>query len=160
MDMFVGWEKSNMLLLKIVDRKPIKYRIEQLYADYPNTSFPKPVTDELLRSFDIYRYTVQHEPHDPLVEKSVESKFEQVDGAWVLFHKPERLPIDDAKENIRSERNKRLAETDWMVMVDRMPTEMQLSYRQDLRDITNQIGFPYQVDWPIYNIHADNFVQG
>ena len=51
-------------------------------------------------------------------------------------------------ENIRFERNNLLAATDWMASVDRTPTQAERDYRQALRDITNQEGFPDNVIWP------------
>jgi len=49
---------------------------------------------------------------------------------------------------IRSKRDSLLSDTDWMALSDvTMSTEMQ-SYRQALRDITSQAGFPYSVTWP------------
>ena len=41
-----------------------------------------------------------------------------------------------------------LAETDWWAMLDRTMTAAQTQYRQDLRDIPDQAGFPDNVVWP------------
>ena len=49
---------------------------------------------------------------------------------------------------IRSKRDGLIAETDWWVMPDRTATADQLAYRQALRDITSQAGFPTNVTWP------------
>lgn len=50
---------------------------------------------------------------------------------------------------IRAERDIRLAKTDWMALPDspRCTPEL-LAYRQALRDITAQPGFPASVVWP------------
>jgi hypothetical protein len=48
----------------------------------------------------------------------------------------------------RSERNRLLSETDWMALSDNTMTPEWASYRQALRDITAQEGFPYDVTWP------------
>jgi hypothetical protein len=54
----------------------------------------------------------------------------------------------DAEMLTRSKRNRLLSDTDWMALSDNtMSTEM-ASYRQALRDITSQEGFPYSVTWP------------
>ena len=53
-----------------------------------------------------------------------------------------------ADDRIRKERNILIAETDWWVMPDRTATADQLAYRQALRDITSQAGFPTNVTWP------------
>lgn len=65
------------------------------------------------------------------------------------------IKIDPAKarekkaQEIRAERDRRLSETDWMALQDspRCTPEL-LAYRQALRDITAQPGFPNTVIWP------------
>lgn len=49
---------------------------------------------------------------------------------------------------IREERNKLLAETDWMALSDVTITDAWRTYRQELRDITEQPTFPDEVIWP------------
>lgn len=51
-------------------------------------------------------------------------------------------------ESVRAERNCRLAETDYTCLADRQPNDAMIAYRQALRDITKQTGFPYEVRWP------------
>lgn len=55
-------------------------------------------------------------------------------------------------ESIRSKRNQLIAETDHMLLPDYPITSEQLSavqaYRQALRDIPEQSGFPTNVIWP------------
>ena len=48
----------------------------------------------------------------------------------------------------RAQRNILLAETDAWALSDRTMTAEQTAYRQDLRDITDQAGFPDTVTWP------------
>ena len=45
-------------------------------------------------------------------------------------------------------RNDLLAETDWWATSDRTMTAEQTAYRQALRDITDQSGFPDNITWP------------
>lgn len=52
--------------------------------------------------------------------------------------------------SIREERNARLAATDWTQLAD-VPNEIKnkwVEYRQKLRDIPQQEGFPTEFDWP------------
>jgi len=54
--------------------------------------------------------------------------------------------------NVREQRTNLLAETDWVVVSHTeketdIPLEWKV-YRQDLRDITEQEGFPHEVTWP------------
>ena len=49
---------------------------------------------------------------------------------------------------IRDQRDRLLSDTDWMALSDvTMSTEM-VAYRQALRDVTGQAGFPYSITWP------------
>ena len=48
----------------------------------------------------------------------------------------------------RVERDSLLAETDWMALSDVTMSSEMISYRQALRDIPAQDGFPASVTWP------------
>lgn len=60
-------------------------------------------------------------------------------------------PIVDISEAIRRDRNIKLAATDWTQCKDIPDTIATLwqPYRQALRDITKQKGFPKSVKWPV-----------
>ena len=63
------------------------------------------------------------------------------------------FPEEELAAQIRTERDRRLAETDWYMMPD-YPTspedlEAVKAYRQALRDIPEQSGFPKNVQWPV-----------
>jgi hypothetical protein len=49
---------------------------------------------------------------------------------------------------VRQARNEFLAETDVWALSDRTMTAEQTAYRQALRDITDQAGFPTDITWP------------
>lgn len=49
---------------------------------------------------------------------------------------------------VRAERNALIAKSDWMALFDvTMPDEWR-TYRQDLRDVPEQVGFPDDITWP------------
>ena len=52
-------------------------------------------------------------------------------------------------KNIRSDRDKRLSDTDWTQVAD-APVDKAAwaTYRQALRDVPTQAGFPYDITWP------------
>ena len=60
----------------------------------------------------------------------------------------------EAAKNVRTQRDAKLAETDWTVLQDSPLTDAQTAdwviYRQALRDITSHANFPYlnDADWP------------
>jgi len=65
---------------------------------------------------------------------------------------PVVLPPDPPRtaEETREIRNKRLAASDWTQLAD-APVDKQAwaNYRQSLRDVPNQSGFPANVTWPV-----------
>lgn len=62
------------------------------------------------------------------------------------------LDYQDASKQIRAKRDKLLSETDWTQMKDTALTKTEVQryagYRQALRDIPQQEGFPYDVEFP------------
>ena len=51
-------------------------------------------------------------------------------------------------DEIRAERDRLLAETDYLALSDNTMSAAMTTYRQALRDITDQAGFPTSVNWP------------
>ena len=51
--------------------------------------------------------------------------------------------------SVRSQRTQKLAESDWTQVAD-APVDKAAwaTYRQALRDVTTQAGFPWEVEWP------------
>ena len=49
---------------------------------------------------------------------------------------------------MRRQRDTLLAETDWWAVADRTMTQAEMDYRQALRDVPAQAGFPENVTWP------------
>lgn len=146
--------------LKLTNGTPAKYTLGQLRRDNPQTSFPKLIPADLLASYDVYPYTRPVAPeYDSLTHRLTDGVFEQVEGAWVSPYVIEQQPLEQTEGNIRSRRDGRLEETDYIVVraqedifrgnPNASPTQGWLDYRQALRDITEQAGFPYSVTWPV-----------
>jgi hypothetical protein len=78
------------------------------------------------------------------------------DGVWATnwIETPrsdeEKARIQSAVEDgVRSDRNVRLAKSDWTQLADApVDAASWVPYRQALRDITTQPGFPWTVTWP------------
>ena len=52
--------------------------------------------------------------------------------------------------SVRTDRTKRLAESDWSQIVDSTANKTTwATYRQSLRDVTKQTGFPWTIEWPV-----------
>ena len=52
-------------------------------------------------------------------------------------------------QEVRAERNRLLAETDYLALSDSTLSSDMAAYRQALRDVTSQAGFPTDVAWPV-----------
>lgn len=55
---------------------------------------------------------------------------------------------DRLSDEIRAKRNSLLAETDYLALSDTTLSSDMAAYRQALRDVTSQVGFPSNVTWP------------
>ena len=61
-------------------------------------------------------------------------------------------PVADLAAQVRAERDMRLMQTDWIYLPDVTPPEdiaAWKAYRQGLRDVPQQEGFPGEVSWPL-----------
>jgi len=58
---------------------------------------------------------------------------------------------DRKAAEVRQERNKKLTATDWTQTADvpQAVKDTYVTYRQALRDISNQSGFPNEITWPV-----------
>ena len=145
-----------MLLVKATNDTVQKYpySVGLLRKENPNTSFPKQVSAADMASFNVYPVT-EVTPTVSDTQKLVKVWTPTlVGGDWVLAHEAVDLTSDDIAEatavlaaNMREERNKRLAATDWTSSSDvTMSAEMR-TYRASLRDVPAQENFP-TVTWP------------
>ena len=74
---------------------------------------------------------------------------ETPDSSGVLNWTVTDLSDEQKATNFRNQRDTLLEETDWMVLSDTPSADSDwLTYRQNLRDITSQSGFPNSVVWP------------
>jgi hypothetical protein len=144
------------MYLRIIDETiNYPYSIPQLRTSHPNVSFPANLSNELLAEWGMYVVTPTPMPND-YTKNITEGTPVLTDGVyyqnWVQTNasdseKELRLAIKWSE--IRELRNQLLSECDWTQLGDvseTIKTSYQ-SYRQDLRDITNQSD-PFSIVWP------------
>tara|TARA_R110002153_G_scaffold255511_1_gene414183 strand:- start:231 stop:557 length:327 start_codon:yes stop_codon:yes gene_type:complete len=68
-----------------------------------------------------------------------------VDG---VFTAPADKTDEEVAVEVRTERNAKLSSTDWTGMSDVTMSAEMVAYRQALRDVPAQAGFPNTIDWP------------
>lgn len=79
-----------------------------------------------------------------------------VNGQWTrqwsiveLSEEEQQAIYTSASQGIREERNRRLSYCDWTQLSDApVSIEAWAAYRQQLRDVPSQAGFPWEVTWP------------
>jgi hypothetical protein len=136
------------------------YSVAQLRKDNPQVSFPKNPTDELLASYDVFPVIRTDRPeYDSITQNLTEGAPALVEGVWTQMWTisdatPEEIErrTADLASSVRRERDDLLAASDWIVIKSyernqNIPSEWEV-YRQALRDIPSQEGFPREVIWP------------
>jgi hypothetical protein len=132
------------------------YSIGQLRKDNPNTSFPKYPTDALLAEWGVYPVKPTSQPSvdhtKNVIEKPPVKQGDQWVQVWEVSDATQseiEQRLSDSSNNARSQRDKLLSESDW-TQVDDAPVDKAewAAYRQVLRNIPQQDGFPTAIVWP------------
>jgi len=104
----------------------------------------------------------------PVIERTIDNSTQSntMQSRWTLVEESQvvmgttisDLPDADLSRRLRQKRNDMLSETDWVVTkaveqnsADGLGIQVPvvwIQYRQALRDITKQAGFPHNVTWP------------
>ena len=131
------------------------YSLGQLRKDHRNVSFPKVPSDQDLARFGVVRVTTSPQPAYDYT-KNLSLTAEEVNGQWVekwvaADASKEEITerVEGQAQNIRVERNQLLSESDWTQVAD-APVDQTAwaTYRQELRAVPEQAGFPFNVVWP------------
>lgn len=153
-----------MLYVKVIDGIAVKYPYTQtdLVWDNPSTSFPVGgVPESTLVEWGMFQVEASAIPAvDPRVQRVVELNPSFDGQSWVQQWVVEDIPqaeidamTDQQAASVRADRNARLAATDWRVikaLEEGNGLDFDVaSYRQTLRDVPSQPGFPWNVVWPV-----------
>ena len=141
------------MYIKLNNSVPELYSLAQLRRDNPNTSFPLAISDELLEQYGVRKLKVLTTPkHDSRTHSLKQSILYEVHGEWQMHYTAEPLPLSVATKNVKADRDRLLAETDWVVVKayeSQSPVPQEWSaYRQALRDLPTQPNFPHDTVWP------------
>lgn len=139
------------------------YSIVQLRLDNPETSFPdniydpETVSNELLASYNVFPVTPTSAPPYNEQTQRVEEVNPTFDGstwseAWqiiALTPEQQQQKTEAKAYEVRQERDKLLEKCDWTQLPDTpVDPAAWTTYRQDLRNVPQQAGFPWNVTWP------------
>ena len=143
-------------------------------AMFPNTGFPVQLTEQIINDFggDVV-FEGPQASGGTVYQYSQRQGIEQLDGKWYTKYvlgpvfkdytkedgtvitaaeaEAEYKASKDAEQakNVRQTRNDRLKECDWTQLADSTADKQAwATYRQELRDLTKQSGFPWTITWP------------
>jgi hypothetical protein len=132
----------------------------QFRAENPNTSFPQVLTPEIIEDFGYDPVLEGPQPTlIPPYQYAQRDGVVEVNGQWFTHYiavtpdADQKAAMDAAQGDVvRAERNSRLAACDWTQLID-SPLDpdgrgaWQL-YRETLRMVPQQQGFPWTIEWP------------
>lgn len=138
------------------------YTKDDLRKDNPQTSFPSIIPDEMMFDYGVVDVFIVNQPQidytknitqNPPLFNTEESRWETT---WEVTDASEdeiQRRTDSKAASVRAERVNLLATCDWTQVDDSPLTNVQkaswATYRQSLRDIPAQAGFPWTIDWPV-----------
>ena len=136
--------------IAIIDGSTVK-QVGQHTALFPNTSFTRfGPTDSFLSENNCKK--VADVTYNQETQK-LNAVTPFIDGDFVKEYEVVSLTTDEKTavynqqlEKVRLERNEKLRETDWRASSDLTLSDDWKTYRQNLRDITNQD--PWNITWP------------
>jgi hypothetical protein len=125
-------------------------------AMHSNTSMPQQLSEELINDFgaDVVFEGPQAQP--TRYQVGFADGVVQIDGKWYTKHSVAEMDADaitakneEQANSVRQQRNDKLKASDWTQVAD-APVDQAAwaTYRQALRDVTGQEGFPWTVTWP------------
>ena len=122
---------------------------------FPNTSLPQQLTEALINSLGGDVVFEGSQPSPTRYQTMFADGVEQIAGKWytkysVADMEQEAKDALDAQQAtaVRTQRDAKLAETDWRYRRDQTTTQAWDDYCQALRDVPSQSGFPWEVTWP------------
>jgi hypothetical protein len=141
-----------------VDQYP--YTVGDLRKANPNVSFPRNIPNETLAQFGVYPVTIAPAPEFNFrTHRLVTQQPTLINGAWtvtkaVVAKDQAQIDNENAQKaaDVRAERDRLLAATDWTQLIDSPFSNdtngVWQAYRQALRDVPSQEGFPWDVTFP------------
>jgi len=150
------------MLIKITNYRPVGEPVseEAFRRLHGNISFPRTLTPEAVQPFGYGIFIDKEKPELGIFEKAVNAEpIETSAGIWQRQWQVQEMSEEEKNEaslrqsaKIRDKRRSLLLASDWTQVPDAVNAGISIgawaSYRQQLRDVTAQSGFPWDVNWP------------
>lgn len=121
----------------------------EIRSGFPQVSMPDCLNEQVIEQLGVSPVVPVSPPEGYVVEELPPQK---TDGVWVQqwhVRPPTEAETEAKAVEARGERNRLLAACDWTQTLDApVDRDAWAAYRQQLRDVTAQGGFPWEVVWP------------
>lgn len=127
------------------------------YAQAHGAVFGAPLTEEFINQYggDVVLEGPQANP--TRYQIAYRDGVQQIDGKWYTKYSVADIDADGIAavdevqaKNVREQRNAKLAACDWTQLTDApLNSSVWATYRQALRNVPAQAGFPWEVTWPV-----------
>jgi hypothetical protein len=143
-------------LMKSGEIQKYPYTRQELALNNPNVSFPRNMTPAELAEWGMVHVVAKGQPFSDHTKNVTEGTPVLQDSKWVQVWSVTDATVEEIERrteqkaaSVRSERNSKLAASDWTQLADSTADKAAwATYRQALRDATEQSGFPWTIDWP------------
>jgi hypothetical protein len=142
---------------RIKNGQVVEYPIVNLRQRLSGASLPEDLSNDAALP-DGYVYVSSSAPpfYNSLTQKLSQAQPVKVGSGWVCSWLIEPLSaqevstrLDSMSSDVRQTRNEMLTACDWTQVADAPVNKAAwAAYRQALRDVTSQPGFPFNVSWP------------
>jgi hypothetical protein len=129
-------------------------------AAFPSTGFPIHITEQTYNEFgyDVVLEGPQAQP--TRYQVGFADGVQQIDGKWFtkysvadMDNEAKAAKDEEQAKSVRTQRTEKLRDCDWTQLDDTPMSNTQkagwAAYRQALRDVPDQAGFPWEVEWPV-----------
>ena len=133
------------------------FGINALRKKFPQTSFPRDISKVNLSNYNVVIVEATDRPDfDSLTHYLTEGTPANVEVVWKQVWIVNELTEEEkqeillaAQKNEREIRNDLLKDSDWTQLPDSNADKVTwATYRQELRDVPGQSGFPNNINWP------------
>jgi len=128
----------------------IRNEVENIRWDETNQTSVRKLSEDQRVEFGISHLKMVTPPFfDVDTQARAEGDAVLADGVWTQNWIVTAAPEDIKALNIRQTRDAKLGLSDWHGLTDNEMTAEMTTYRQALRDVPQQEGFPNEIDWPV-----------
>jgi Phage tail assembly chaperone protein len=149
------------MFAKVIDGVVVQspWTWDDMRKENPEVLFPNAYIESVLEAYGGVKVVTTTKPEDNHLQSAKQETPQFIDGVltqvWTVITATESEVAQRTQEKsdeVRSTRNDLLVKSDYTQVTDfdaNVDKAAWAVYRQALRDVTTQSGFPWSIDWPV-----------